>query len=76
MRETSLREVSGISKDGASQLSLAHRAYHIVLDEMLRGSLPVGSVLSRRKLAEQLQMSLVPVAQALQRLEIEGLWWP
>ena len=35
--------------------------------------MPVGSVLSRRKLAEQLQMSLVPVAQALQRLEIEGL---
>jgi DNA-binding GntR family transcriptional regulator len=40
---------------------------------MLRGSLTVGSVLSRRNLAEQFQMSLVPVAQALQRLEIEGL---
>jgi len=54
-------------------VSLADRAYHLILDQMLRGSLPVGSVLSRRKLGEQFQMSLVPVAQALQRLEIEGL---
>lgn len=58
---------------GRSQPSLAERAYHLILDQMLRGSLPVGSVLSRRKLAEEFQMSLVPVAEALQRLEIEGL---
>jgi DNA-binding GntR family transcriptional regulator len=73
MGKTSLREMSGISKNVASHLSLADRAYHLILDQMLRGNLPVGSVLSRRNLAEQLQMSLVPVAQALQRLEIEGL---
>jgi GntR family transcriptional regulator, rspAB operon transcriptional repressor len=54
-------------------LSLADRAYYMILDQMLRGSLAVGSVLSRRSLAEQFQMSLVPVAEALQRLEIEGL---
>lgn len=60
-------------QNGASNLSLADRAYYMVLDQMLRGSLPVGSVLSRRKLAEQFEMSLVPVAEALQRLEIEGL---
>lgn len=53
--------------------SLADRAYHLILDQLLRGSLPVGSVLSRRKLGDQFQMSIVPVAQALQRLEIEGL---
>lgn len=70
---TSLREIPGTSKTGSSWLSLADRAYHLILDQMLRGSLPVGSVLSRRKLAEQFQMSLVPVAEALQRLEIEGL---
>src|SRR5215471_429113 len=58
---------------GRAQPSLADRAYHLILDQMLRGSLPAGSVLSRRKLAEQFGMSLVPVAQALQRLEIEGL---
>jgi DNA-binding GntR family transcriptional regulator len=73
MIETSSLELLGISKPGMPQVSLADRAYHLVLDKILRGSLPVGSVLSRRKLAEQFQMSLVPVAQALQRLEIEGL---
>ena len=62
-----------VSRNGASQLSLADRAYYSILDQMLRGSLPVGSVVSRRNLAEQFQMSLVPVAEALQRLEIEGL---
>ena len=68
-------ESLGISKTIATapQPSLADRAYHLVLDQILRGSLPVGSVLSRRQLAERFNMSLVPVAQALQRLEIEGL---
>jgi len=61
------------TKTRTPQPSLADRAYHLVLDQILRGSLPLGSVLSRRKLAERFNMSLVPVAQALQRLEIEGL---
>jgi DNA-binding GntR family transcriptional regulator len=73
MVETTSLEVSGTWKNGASPLSLAERAYELILDRMLRGNLPIGSVLSRRKLAEQFHMSLVPVAQALQRLEIEGL---
>lgn len=73
MVETSLREIHRISNNERPQPSLADRAYHLILDQMLRGSLPVGSVLSRRKLASQFQMSLVPVAQAVQRLEIEGL---
>jgi DNA-binding GntR family transcriptional regulator len=68
-------ELFGIAKtkNRTPQPSLADRAYHLVLDQILRGNLPVGSVLSRRKLAERFNMSLVPVAQALQRLEIEGL---
>jgi DNA-binding GntR family transcriptional regulator len=73
MVKTVLWEVPEISKGEKSQPSLADRAYHLILDQILRGSLPVGSILSRRQLAEQFQMSLVPVAQALQRLEIEGL---
>ena len=73
MIETSAREIARTPKNGTPQPSLADRAYLLVLDQMLRGSLPLGSVLSRRKLAEQFNMSLVPVAQALQRLEIEGL---
>jgi DNA-binding GntR family transcriptional regulator len=73
MTDNPFGEVSSTSKSHPARLSLADRAYHLTLDQMLRGCLPVGSVLSRRKLAEQFQMSLVPVAQALQRLEIEGL---
>jgi DNA-binding GntR family transcriptional regulator len=73
MAQASLQEMRRSSKSGASWLSLADRAYHTILDQILRGTLPVGSVLSRRKLADQFQMSIVPVAQALQRLEIEGL---
>lgn len=68
----SAKNVNNVDERGA-QPSLADRAYHTILDQILRGSLPIGSVLSRRKLADQFQMSIVPVAQALQRLEIEGL---
>jgi len=73
MIKTPARKTLKFPKIETPQPSLANRAYHLVLDQMLRGSLPLGSVLSRRTLAEQFQMSIVPVAQALQRLEIEGL---
>ena len=66
-------EVPTILKTVTSDSSLASQAYALVLDQMMQGKLPVGSVLSRRKLAEEFKMSLVPVAQALQRLEIEGI---
>jgi DNA-binding GntR family transcriptional regulator len=67
------QETSKGSKKGPAQPSLADRTYHLILDKMLRGSLPLGAVLSRRELARQFKMSLVPVAQAFQRLEIEGI---
>jgi DNA-binding GntR family transcriptional regulator len=73
MPKTTLQSKPEVSRNGASHLSLADRAYYSILDQMLRGGLPVGSVLSRRSLAQQLHMSLVPVAEALQRLELEGL---
>jgi DNA-binding GntR family transcriptional regulator len=60
-------------KNSTPEASLAEQAYHLILDQILRGSLPVGAVLSRRNLAEQFGMSLVPVAEALLRLEGEGL---
>jgi hypothetical protein len=60
MIETSTQEIIGISKDRTPRLSLADQAHHLILDQMLRGSLPLGSILSRRKLAEQFRMSLVP----------------
>lgn len=53
--------------------SLAVRAYLEIRDKILRGDLPVGVALSRRKLAEELDISVPPVMEALQRLERENL---
>jgi GntR family transcriptional regulator, rspAB operon transcriptional repressor len=53
--------------------SLATKAYERIRDEILQGSLAVGAILSRRRLADQLNMSFLPITEALQRLEAEGL---
>src|SRR5262245_41735959 len=53
--------------------SLAGEAYVILRERILRGELPIGKVISRRKLATELGMSLLPVSEAFLRLEIEGL---
>ena len=53
--------------------SLSERAYLTVRDRILKGDLALGASLSRRKLAAELGMSMLPVAEALQRLESEGL---
>lgn len=53
--------------------SLASKAYERIRDDILRGSLAVGAILSRRRLADKLNMSFLPIAEALQRLEAEGL---
>jgi DNA-binding GntR family transcriptional regulator len=52
---------------------LADRAYMFVREEILRGRLRPGTPLSRRRLARELGMSVVPVADALRRLEEAGL---
>ncbi len=52
---------------------LTGRAYRIIRDHILQGELPAGTPLSRRRLAAKLGMSPVPVADALTRLENEGL---
>lgn len=62
-----------MKKRDLSEVSLAEKAYHLILDQVLRGEVPIGFAISRRNLAEQFGMSLVPVAEALQRLELEGL---
>lgn len=54
-------------------ISRSAHAYVSIRDRILKGDLPLGARLSRRKLAAGLDMSLVPVAEALQRLEAEGL---
>lgn len=53
--------------------SLADRAYDAVREDILRGRLAPGTPLSRRRLAEDLGMSIVPIAEALQRLEADRL---
>lgn len=57
----------------AKKISLANRAYLEIRNQILKGELPVGAALSRRKLAEELDISVLPVMEALQRLEREGL---
>lgn len=52
---------------------LAEEAYLRVRDQILRGILPMGTPLPRRALATSFDMSIVPVSEALQRLEREGL---
>jgi DNA-binding GntR family transcriptional regulator len=54
-------------------MSLSDKAYHAVRDEILRGQLRPGTPLSRRRLARQLGMSVLPVTDALRRLEGDGL---
>ncbi len=56
-----------------TQGSLSQQAYDLIRASILKGELPLGCPLSRRKLAEQLGMSFLPVSEALQRLEGEGL---
>lgn len=53
--------------------SRASKAYEQIRDEILQGSLAVGDILSRRRLADKLNMSFLPITEALQRLEAEGL---
>jgi DNA-binding GntR family transcriptional regulator len=53
--------------------SLATAAYTQIRDEILRGNFAIGDILSRRRLAELLNVSFVPITEALQRLEAEGL---
>jgi DNA-binding GntR family transcriptional regulator len=53
--------------------SLAQHAYLAIRGRILKGELALGAPLSRRKLAVEFGMSLLPVAEALQRLESEGL---
>lgn len=53
--------------------TLAQRAYRLVRERILKGDYPPGAALSRRRLADEFGMSLLPVAEALQRLVTEGL---
>jgi DNA-binding GntR family transcriptional regulator len=53
--------------------NLTEQAYLTIRDRILRGDLAFGTSLSRRSLAEEMGISIVPVGDALQRLENDGL---
>lgn len=55
------------------RISLADRAYYAIRERILKGQIGLGAPLSRRKLAVELGMSLLPVSEALQALEADGL---
>ena len=55
------------------QGSLGGHAHSMIRDRILRGDYPFGTVLSRRRLAAEFHMSFLPITEALQRLEHEGL---
>jgi DNA-binding GntR family transcriptional regulator len=61
------------SRRKAGEESLSSRAYQQIRDEILSGDLSIGDILSRRKLADRLNMSFLPITEALGRLETEGL---
>jgi GntR family transcriptional regulator, rspAB operon transcriptional repressor len=61
------------SRVDAGDPSLADKAYLAIRDEILRGQLRPGTPLSRRRLALELGMSVLPVANALDRLQQDGL---
>lgn len=48
-------------------------AYELICSQILAGDLPPGAKLSRRKMAELTGVSIIPVIEALHRLETEGL---
>ena len=62
-----------VTRRRAGESSLAGRAYLAIREEILRGLLRPGTPLSRRRLARELGMSVLPVTDALRRLEADGL---
>ena len=62
-------EMSGL----AQQKNLGEHAYDRLLDLMLTGTLPAGTALQERRLADVLAISRTPIREALGRLEAEGL---
>lgn len=59
--------------ESGSDFSLVGKAYLLIRERILCGRLHPGDVLSARFLAEEFEMSLLPVSQALRQLERDKL---
>ena len=74
LNKSVLKETARTSSRGiAASDSLSNRAYQQIRDEILSGELSMGDILSRRRLAKRLNMSFLPITEALKCLETEGL---
>lgn len=60
-------------KQLAQSLSLAERAYQVVLDEICEGTLGPGSHLVQEQIAKRLGVSRQPIQQAMALLKADGL---
>lgn len=54
-------------------MTASEKAYNIISEKILNGELGPGCKLSRRKMAELTGVSVIPVIEALNRLEEDGL---
>ncbi len=66
-------QLKGTGRGERERVSLSEQAYYVIRERILKGEIGLGAPLSRRKLAVELGMSLLPVAEALQSLEKDGL---
>ncbi|MEW4565891.1 GntR family transcriptional regulator [Bremerella sp. JC770] len=55
-----------------SQATYADQAYHHILSQLLEHRIAPGELIDRRKIASELEVSLLPIADAVQRLTYEG----
>lgn len=60
-------------KKSIAPATLGLQAYQRLRTKILTGEYALGAPLSRRRIAEELGISLVPVSEALQRLQTDGL---
>ncbi len=73
MPAQSLGETLDALEAGGSPPSLSSIAYDQILDALVAGKLPGGSIIQERLLARLLNLSRTPVREAISRLEGEGL---
>lgn len=62
-----------MSKRKSGNQSLAEKAYEHILERLLKHEYMPGQILNRRAVADQLEVSIAPVLEAMVRLEAEGL---
>jgi len=64
---------NGNGRNSRADANLSESAYERIREGIISGAIALGAPLPRRRLGEIFEMSMVPVADALKRLEREGL---